>query len=141
MSRWKRKRVTTDVNLQGKLCLRVVLYWVICCATITALLTGRGALGGVDSDIGLGVVLRAALASFLVLPLALFDCLVFSNRFAGPSWRLRQALDSLANGQDVGTIQLREKDEFRDLADSVNRIAKRLETQEHDLEPELSSSP
>lgn len=129
MGNWKRKRVTADVHLQGKICLRVAVYWLICALTLAILLTGRDALGAgteVDNSITTGAVLRAVASSLLILPLVLFDCLIFSNRFVGPIWRLRREVKAIANGQSGELIRFRPGDEYQELIGDFNRVIDRL---------------
>jgi nitrogen fixation/metabolism regulation signal transduction histidine kinase len=61
-------------------------------------------------------------ASLLVLPLVLLDCLMFSNRLAGPVRRLHVAMKQLADGQAVRPLEFRRGDYYWDLAHEFNRI-------------------
>jgi hypothetical protein len=70
-------------------------------------------------------------ASALVLPLLLADVLRVSNRFAGPMYRLRNALRDLADGKAVTPVKFREGDFWCNMADEFNRVLERMK----DLEP------
>ena len=71
-----------------------------------------------------------------------------SNRFAGPVYRIRLALQQLADGETPDPIQFRENDYWRDLATYVNSITRRIqETEEalaaaeRDRDPSPSDEP
>ena len=75
----------------------------------------------------------------LVLPLAIYDVLKFSNRIVGPVFRLRRELEKFQAGEDFEEISIREKDFWMDLSDGFNSLTKRiseLETQLADSEKE-----
>ena len=57
----------------------------------------------------------------IIFVLAAF-IIIFSNRIAGPLYRLEKTLDSLLNGEDVDILRLREKDELKALISKVNDI-------------------
>jgi nitrogen fixation/metabolism regulation signal transduction histidine kinase len=48
--------------------------------------------------------------------------LLYSHRIAGPLFRLRKCVDMLSAGQDVEPIRFRKKDEFKELAESLNEL-------------------
>lgn len=48
--------------------------------------------------------------------------ILFSHRIAGPLYRLERTLDKVIQGEDVEYIQLRKKDELKDLAGRINEI-------------------
>jgi nitrogen fixation/metabolism regulation signal transduction histidine kinase len=66
------------------------------------------------------------LASVLLLPLVLLDCVRFSNRFVGPLFRLGRAMDRLADGQRVHNIVFRQGDFWFQLAQTFNRLNERI---------------
>ncbi len=68
-----------------------------------------------------------------VIMRALFFCLplifvlgalsvVFLHRIAGPLYRIERMLDKVIQGEDIGRIRLRKKDELKDLAEKINEI-------------------
>jgi HAMP domain-containing protein len=59
---------------------------------------------------------------FFVLVLVGFLSLVFSHRIAGPLFRIRRCVDMLVEGKDMPPIRLRKRDEFKDLAASLDRL-------------------
>jgi len=48
--------------------------------------------------------------------------LIFSNRIAGPLYRLEKTLDKFLQGEDVDVIRLRENDELKELASKINDV-------------------
>jgi hypothetical protein len=133
MTQFKRTRLFIDPPVQGRLLCRVVIYWLTGVAVI-------GALAGLQvwlesSGAPMNVVLNRALLAFgpaliaalILLPLVLFDALRFSNKFAGPIFRLRNAVRRLADGTSYEPIHFRKGDYWFDLAEEFNRLADRLE--------------
>jgi hypothetical protein len=119
--------------VQGALALRVAIYWVHCLVTVSFMLTIWVIFTGrpqSSTDLLLQVWGRggpALLASLLLLPLVLFDCLRVSNRFVGPLLRLRRAMREAADGRPVSAINFREDDYWQELADDFNRLCEQLE--------------
>ncbi len=58
---------------------------------------------------------------FVMLLVGLMS-LVYSHRIAGPIFRLRRCARMLAEGKEVPPISLRKKDEFKDLAASLEQL-------------------
>ena len=79
--------------------------------------------------------------SLFILPIVARDCVRFSNRIAGPVWRLRQTLRDINDGRVVRMIKLRKGDFCHELADEVNRLIEKSSDQSLDensaCEPEL----
>ena len=63
--------------------------------------------------------------SFLVFPIVAYDCIRFSNRIAGPIWRVRQTIRDINDGEPVRMITLRKDDYCNELADEVNRLVEK----------------
>jgi hypothetical protein len=76
-------------------------------------------------------------ASILVLPLLVADVLRVSHRFAGPMYRLRNALRDLADGKTIEPVKFREGDYWTNMADEFNRVLTRV----RDLEAARPSAP
>ena len=53
-----------------------------------------------------------------------------SNRFAGPVMRLRESINSLAQGEPVKELTFRDNDFWRELSEDFNRIAQRTNSTE-----------
>lgn len=145
--RFKRRKIQfIDKSVQGQLVVRVIGYWTLCMWGTFCLLAGVPIVLSwfVNSDgapAASQLILQtwrmfwpALFASGLVLPLLLLDVLRVSHRFAGPMYRLRNALRDAADGKHVPPVKFREGDFWCEMADEFNRVAARL----HDLEPSRS---
>ena len=62
------------------------------------------------------------MAISLVLVCVVVLALLYSHRIAGPVFRLKRCIDLLADGKDVGPIQIRNYDEFKELAVSLETL-------------------
>ncbi len=122
----RRKRVFADWKIQGGLCLRVTFYWLTCQAMLVLTAFALDVLGGGTGVSLWSYLLPACVASLLVLPIALLDLLIFSNRFAGPWYRFRKQFDRMADGQAVERLQFRSGDWSQDLSANFNCIRERL---------------
>lgn len=72
------------------------------------------------------VARKVNLVILISLPITLFIiwviALELSHRIAGSIYRLERELDDRIAGSKEGPIQLREKDEFKPLADKINKL-------------------
>jgi hypothetical protein len=122
-----------DYRVQGALIVRVVLYWLICLATMAFLLLGWGMISGPARPLNghlnelWALYGPAAVASLLVLPAVIFDLVRLSNRFAGPMFRLRRSMHDLAQGKPVAAVRFRRSDFWQEFADDFNTVAARAE--------------
>lgn len=62
----------------------------------------------------------------LLAPIIAYDVLVFTNKFAGPMFRLRREMQNLIDGQSTNPIQLRTDDCWPEMADLFNEIRAEL---------------
>ncbi len=131
----KRTRVSADLRLQGALCLRVAIYWVICQLVfgiaVLAFFTLQESNPESTPLTPWSLITPAAVISGLVLPLVLLDLLIFSNRFAGPVLRIRNYLAELARGQSASAFKLRKGDYFVDICDNLNQVGEQLQDFRH----------
>jgi hypothetical protein len=140
--RIKRQRLYVDKGVQGALVRRVAMYWVVACWGIFCVLAGFPigvtlAIGAQDGLTVGSLIYQAWLdfwpslvASFLVLPVIVWDLLRLSHRFVGPMIRLRNAMRDLSAGKTVRPISFREGDFWCEFADEFNKLATRLEAAE-----------
>jgi hypothetical protein len=137
MAHFKRKKLFVDPKVQGLLVLRVVIYWVACMATLELLrLTWLIATGPEQPTFTAyflnydwrAVGGRLLIASILLVPIV-WDMLNFSNRFAGPVYRMRRILRETAQGRPIERVQLREGDYWHGLADDLNAALEQLAPQ------------
>ena len=59
---------------------------------------------------------------FFCLYLVAGLAVIYSHRIAGPLFRLKNCVDTLAEGKDTGVITVRKHDELKDLAASLERL-------------------
>ncbi len=62
----------------------------------------------------------------LLAPIIAYDILVFTNKFAGPMYRLRREMQGLIDGDSVKPIQLGNDDCWPEMADLFNEIQTEL---------------
>lgn len=132
----KRWRLLADVRVQGAFCVRIVIYWLACQFAMVATMLGIANLEapgpGASSSV-IHLITPALSVSFLLLPLALLDALVFTNHLAGPLLNFRRALGQLATTESAEQIHFREGDFYPDLAENFNRVrAKILQAQDQE---------
>lgn len=143
----RRRQFWVDPETQGTLVLRVVLYWLICLLTIGMVLMLIAALGEPHSPVNAALTmlirfyLPAGLASLLVLPVIVIDCIRQSNRFSGSAVRFQQAMQRLADGETGNPLVVRQGDRWKRLADHFNRIALRLEELENAQQQQNDTAP
>lgn len=132
--RERRWRSWADKQIQGQLVARVAVYWIACQLATIVTIIGMNFLTQGSPTTGSGtvwnLVVPAAIVSGMVMPFALFDVVVFSNRFAGPMMRFRRQLARLANEGTAEEIQFRNKDFYGDLAENFNQLTQKLDKAE-----------
>jgi hypothetical protein len=129
----KRRKLLIDSEVQGALLFRTVLYWFFLLAATSLIMVCISVVwepGATLAEYYDRFLMRhgiVAFATLILLPFVLYDVLATSNRFAGPLFRMRQAMRDLTEGQHVEPIQFREKDFWRDVADEFNALAAYVE--------------
>ena len=63
---------------------------------------------------------------FFVLLFVGLLSLLYSHRIAGPLFRIRSSIDMLAERKDIPPIRLRENDQFKDVAESLDKLRSHL---------------
>ncbi|MBN2291911.1 MAG: hypothetical protein JXM70_05765 [Pirellulales bacterium] len=135
-NKFVRKQIFVDPKVQGSLIFRVIAYWTVCVLTISIMLLCWRMLTGParpplthldDMWFKFG---PALIASFILLPLVIYDIVKISNRFTGPLLRLRRCMRALAAGEEVKPIRFREGDFWQDLAKDFNAVAARVQNGE-----------
>jgi hypothetical protein len=133
-----RKRLIADLQVQGALAVRVVIYWMSCLFVIGMLVLlwrmVAKPLSPFDQHLRdlWSLYEPAAVLSISLLPVVVLDMLKLTNRFAGPLFRLRRAMRDLAQGKPVEKIQFRKGDFWQDFASDFNVVAARLGHAESD---------
>ncbi len=64
------------------------------------------------------------------IPFIFWGSIIFSHRIAGPLPKIYQALKSIGDGNFDVKLTLRKGDELRELADSINEMARKLSQRE-----------
>ena len=127
----QRRRLVVEPKVQMALARRAAWQWIL------FLMLGFGLLFAWESLV-IGVSLPLSVAAeqiwaryspalavlVLLLPILIYDALRFSNRFAGPVYRLRRAMRELAQGENVQPLSLRKRDFLKEMAEEFNRLLK-----------------
>ena len=153
MATRKRKKYFVDSKVQGTLVVRVLIYWITflaCVFFLSAVVPIIVCTFGLPITLSLSELLMstwinflpALIASAIVLPFVIVDSIRWSNRFAGPVFRLRAAMKRLANGESVKPVKFREKDFWFEFSEDFNRVLRKIQ-KEHcaattDVEPKES---
>ena len=133
MTKTRRHSLLADSRVQGLLLVRVTFYWFYCLLSIVLMttiwhLTRGGMLGsGALFDKLYNESLPIVIATLMTLPLVIMDCMRFSNRFAGPVVRVKNALLALNRGEKVERFSLRKGDHWVELAEELNQLVAKLE--------------
>ena len=146
----RRFRLLADWKLQGRCCLRICGYWLICQLVFVVTILGFLALTGPDEVAASGgvnawtFIMPALVSSTFFLPMALLDNLRFTNKFAGPLMRFRRELKHLAEGEKASEIVFRPGDYLIGMDQHFNAVCSRLEYLEeinlHRLNEEANQS-
>ena len=121
----KRWRFWTDNTVHGELVVRVVVYWTVCQLAMVVAMVGMSFLFEGSPTSGAGslswLLVPGITASAVVLPIALLDTIVFSNRFTGPMMRHRKHLVELAETGSAGGIRIRTRDFYTELSYGIKK--------------------
>lgn len=64
---------------------------------------------------------------FCILFLVGLLSLLYSHKIAGPLFRIKKSIDLLAEGKQIPPIRLRKHDEFKELAESLDKLRNNLD--------------
>jgi hypothetical protein len=129
-----RKKIWIDA-FQTKLCLRICGYlavYIICLCNF--LFAWRLFWEGPGNPLQQFASMLADYAPMFlilaaILPIMAFDAIRFSHRIVGPLVRFRQTLQTLAAGEQVQRVKLREGDFLNELRDDFNNMLEMLQKQ------------
>jgi hypothetical protein len=130
----ERKKVWIDA-IQTRLFVRLALYWFISQVCLWNLVfIWRLVQEGPGKPLEqYGQFLQdfapAILGTLLLVPVLAWDSVSIAHRVVGPLYRLRRAMQDLANGQAVWPLRLREGDFLTELRDDFNRMLETLQRQ------------
>ncbi len=141
MSHSGRKKTFVDPKVQGALVRRLVLHW---CAFIAVAGLVAFCLQVLSNPFRTmeehaqqvwwthGPFL---LVMVFLLPVFILDTIKLSHRFAGPIYRLRNTIRSLAKGEEFRPLKFREIDFWQGLAEDFNVMVVRLRGDAVDAPP------
>jgi hypothetical protein len=132
MSQHARKKTFVDPKVQGALVRRMVLHWVAFFAVASLVAFCLQLLTNPFRPFE--QLVREVwwthgpflLVLFFMLPVFIVDTIKLSHRFAGPIYRLRQTIRSLARGGAYQPMKFRDLDFWQGLADDFNQMVERL---------------
>jgi len=136
MSQPKRKKTYVDPQVQGALVRRLIFHWVSFLAVSSAVTFCLQVLTNPLESKGQhfqnlwwthGPFL---LVMIFLLPVFVLDSIRISHRFAGPIYRLRQTIRSLAQGKSPQRLKFRDFDFWHGLAEDFNQMVDRLSNHE-----------
>ncbi len=140
----RRWRFWADKTIQGRLVFRLAIYWVTCQFALVGTMVGMSFLTMGSPNTGTGsiwsLIIPGVTVSFLVLPFAIYDLVVFSNRFTGPMMRFRRHVAELAESGTADEIHFRPADFYCDLSENFNRIRDNLNPSESGRIPQNEKS-
>jgi hypothetical protein len=122
----RRWRFWADKTIQGRLVFRLAIYWATCQFALVGTMVGMSFLMMGSPNSGTGsiwnLIVPGVIVSLLVLPFAIYDLVVFSNRFTGPMMRFRRHVAELAESGTADEIHFRPADFYLDLSENFNKI-------------------
>ncbi len=136
MSKPERKKTFVDPKVQGALVRRLILHWFTFFAVASLITFCLQVLSNPFQSIGEhaqnlwwthGPFL---LVLVFLLPVFVLDTIRLSHRFAGPIYRLRSTIRSIAEGGSVPRLKFRDFDFWHGLAGDFNRMVDRLTNHE-----------
>ncbi|TWU40516.1 hypothetical protein [Novipirellula artificiosorum] len=130
-----RSRILVDPKVQWSIAARVMFHWTLFVLCLIAVNVSVRTFAAVINQPFWEAVKSSTLAQApilvvmaVMLPIFLRDTLVLSNRFAGPMYRLRTAIASVAKGETVSSIKFRDGDFWQDAATEFNTVLNELNT-------------
>lgn len=132
MPNYKRTRLLIDAKVQGAILIRMLMFWMFCVLFITLPLFIAISFTNPEMSIPeaaldiwdkCGPMLTAVV---LLLPLACYDLLKLTHKFAGPLFRLHRELTRLADGEHVQPLKFRDADFWQEIANPFNKIIQEL---------------
>lgn len=138
----ERRQWYIDPSVQKDLMMRFVYYWASAMLFLTlpiAIVQSvvDPAQSFVQHLLGAFATHWPILVSLsIMLPFAARDMLRLSNRFAGPIYRLRRELNRFVETEEIGEIEFRQGDNWRDIAEGINELVRYV----HKLEQQRETS-
>ena len=134
MSNKKRTTFLVDPVVQWAIGRRVILHWIlfgVCLITANVMLRTIVTMTELPFAEAIRVAATQQISVIVVmammLPMFVLDTMKLSNRFAGPMYRIRNALVQLPTGEPMKTLTFRAGDFWADVAEDFNRVAQHHE--------------
>lgn len=146
MSRTDRKKTYIDPKVQGALVRRLVIHWFAFVAVAAAVAFCLQVLSNPLQPIAEHLrQLWWTHGPFLVvmvflLPVFVLDTIKLSHRFAGPMYRVRQVIRSIAEGNTPPRLKFRDFDFWQGMAQDFNLMVDRLSGRESQSEDEQETA-
>lgn len=136
MSHPTRRKTFVDAKVQGALVRRLVLHWSAFIAVASVVAFALQVLTNPFRPLEAHLQEMwwthgpFLLVMFFMLPVFIVDTIKLSHRFAGPIYRLRNVIRSMADGEPYKPVSFREKDFWQGLADDFNQMIERISGKE-----------
>lgn len=127
-----RQQLMIDRHVQGSVLGRTALYSSACGIYFTIILIFTEWMSNPESTFPeaifacLNEAIYWAPGLMLLVPVVAYDLLRFTNRFAGPFFRLRREMQRLANDESEMPLGFRDGDYWVEIADDFNAVRKEL---------------
>ena len=132
----RRRRFLVNKRMQFKLMAFSSMPMLLCCAALYYLIyyfvMNEMVIPEVITQMLLpalqGVNAVLIIAAPIILILLLRGILVYSNKIAGPIYRLERELDEVAKGDFNRKIKFRKGDELKEVAEKLNRVLEKIKS-------------
>lgn len=127
-----RRQLMIDKSVQMEVIARAILYFLVAFLYFTGVIFCTQWMSDPETPFFQHLIRFAgdavlwAPALFLVAPLLVYDILRLTNRFVGPVYRIRTALQGLAEGEAGRPLKFRDDDYWTELCDPFNEVRRML---------------
>lgn len=143
----KRRRILVDKPVQGGIATRLAIYWG--CSIVVAFTLSIIVQCALDPHTPFltqlshakTAIFPIAAAFLLMLPVVMLDLTRLTNRFAGPVYRLKNAMRGYREGTFHGKVKFRDKDYWQDLADEFNLLVEQVEAWKREAQENEKQEP
>ncbi len=137
--KWKRRNYLVNRSLQPRymamvavliLIMSVLMGWIVYSTmwyTLSEMLEGDPMLYVKFRAMNMALLGRFLTVILLGSALAVLLMMFISHRIAGPLFRLERTIKEMGGGKIPVKVNLRKKDEFKQLAEVVNSVIRRME--------------
>ena len=131
----KRRRILVDPKVQYSIAGRILTHWGLFVACLVVINVAVRVFANIANQPFWDALLSASTSQApilfvmtIMLPMFLRDTMIMTNRFAGPMYRLRTALESVSRGDKVDAIRFRKGDFWQEVAGDFNTVVAQMET-------------